>query len=75
MKNPLVYQQTYFKPVRSMREYDLVVEAYLDQSVKRYKTNTVFADLSEYVDRIPLLNVYGQWIYNSLMQNPEEEIK
>jgi hypothetical protein len=74
----LIYKQTYYKPVRRMLDENLVVEAYSDQSVRRYKINTVYQDVSQYVDGIPLLNIYGQWIYNSLTnqikyENPEDQ--
>jgi len=79
MKNkPKIYKQVYYKPVRRLIEEELNVEVYIDQSVKRYKTNTIFPDYAQCIDGIPLLNVYGQWIYNSLTQikeeNNEEEI-
>lgn len=63
-----IYRQTYYKPVRVMKEYDLVVEAYRDQSVKRYHENTIFPKTETLVDGVALLNVYGQWIYNSLTE-------
>lgn len=76
-KPKLIYHQEYTKPVRSMMEYTLNIDVYSDQSVQRYLTNTIFQDPSFYIDGMPLLNVYGQWIYNSLTQVkddlPEEE--
>lgn len=76
MKNnpQMIYQKTYFKPVRKMREYNLVVEAYLDRSVKRYHEDTILPKTEDLVDGVALLNVYGQWIYNSLVNTENNNL-
>ena len=60
----LIYQDDFIKPVRTLTEEHSVVEAYDDGTFKRYTISTIFPDASELVDGIPLLNVYGQYIYN-----------
>lgn len=60
---------TSVKPVRSMTEYIQQIEYASNGDLQAYFTYSIFP--GNHVDNIPLLNVYGQQVYNNLTAQGE----
>lgn len=69
MENNLIYIESFMKPVRRMLEFTAETFVTPDGEVLQRRPYSIYPPMEEFVDGIPLLNVYGQKIYNDFMEN------
>lgn len=67
--NNLIYIESFMKPVRRMLEFTAETFMTTDGEVLQSRPYSIYPPMEEFVDNIPLLNVYGQKIYNDFMEN------